>query len=188
MREKLSSVVAVLQGIVLTSSTVIGGVWSYNNRDSLMNRAVRSVNVSINARQVEIPGDKGNYILATVEFTNVGKDPENLRWPSSPQESFKVKKVPPDPQPRPITVEKIAGDQEQDVGLRLLPGQLQRRVFMARVDEPGLYYLEFSTPASGDEQRTASQKGDIDISKGEEIFWQDSTYLTVNVPESKKNL
>ena len=181
--EKGKNLWGSLQSIVIIFSLVIGGIWTMINFDFLMRRAQRSVNVTIKPSQVKIPGDSAKYISAIVEYTNVGKDPETFYWPED-RSMFTVTRISLDKNGALVRQEPtkregalVTSSPDSDDGDRLLPGQVSRRVFLAKVDEPGLYYLEFLVRASEEEQKTAWKNDKV--ARTSSVNWQDAAYMTV---------
>jgi hypothetical protein len=164
--EKFRNVLGGLQSLVLSIAIVVGGLWTlytYGPEYQKIQKELkerRAIVINMEPAQVSIPGDPGRYIAARVRFENVGNKTELIYWPAQPfsasrvwiddRGSFQVEQL------RGMRVEAPAGS---ETGLRLMPRIVVNRIFLARVDKPGLYYLELDVEASPEEHREAQDEG-----------------------------
>ena len=173
--ERFKNILSGLQSIVLTLAILTGGIWTlvtFNARQEveiakgtseLLARDLaerRILNIQMEASQITLPNDRARYILATVRFENVGKDSEIFNWSDTP---VHVSRVSINEGDELITLRLPAMriNLPESAGLRILAGEVVKSDFLARVNEPGLYFVDFEMEASRSEQESASQEGVI---------------------------
>lgn len=173
--EKFKNVLAGVQSLIIAIGIIVGGLWTAKTFEIKKEaeiakanfekaerelREKRVVNISINPSQIKIPDQKIQCIYSLVEITNVGNHPETLDWHGP---CFRARRIHFDDKGAtkvgPPTGDILTAASGESVGCRVSPGEVIRVPCLARVDQPGLYYLKFTVNASLDEQKQASNEG-----------------------------
>ncbi len=173
--EKFKNILTGVQSLIIAIGIIVGGLWTartfevrkeaeiarvnYERAEKEL-REKRVVNITINPSQAKIPNQKSRCICSLVEITNVGNHPETLDW-NGP--CFRARKIHfddrGDTKVGPPTGDMLTVSSGESVACRVAPGEVIRVPCLAKVDEPGLYYLRFTVNASVDEQKQASDEG-----------------------------
>lgn len=180
--QKFSNILGGIQSLVLSCAILVGGIWTLFTFDALKQAEIaeadartkeaellqklkaleerRVLVVALEPEQIAIPGDPARYVVARVRFENVGNHTEQIFWS---EDSLTVSRVSIDgsgpAQPARLRGLRLEAYPGEEAGLRLMPGVVVNRLFLARVPEPGLYYLEFNVQASLAEQALAAREG-----------------------------
>ena len=188
--EKFRNLSGGVQSLVLTIAIIVGGLWTLFTYDALRQaeraraeyeklqkdlKERRAIVINMEPTQVSIPGDPARYIAARLRFENMGNQTEVIYWPPNPfnvsriwiddHGSFQLKQL------RGVRVEAPVGS---EAGLRLMPRVAVNRMFLARVDRPGLYYLELDVEASSEEQAEARKEGVL-----ARVTWKEVAHIVV---------
>lgn len=188
--EKFRNVLTGIQSLILSLAIVVGGLWTLFAFDALreadnsladLELKVRELEerrvliVTIEPAQLSIPGDPARYISASVRFENVGNHTKIIYWPTRP---FNVSRLWIDEagslQSETLVGWRVHAGSLAESGLRLMPGVVVNREFLARVDKPGLYYLELEVEASSEEQEQAATEGVFG-----RVSWSDIAHIVV---------
>lgn len=188
--EKFKNIAAGFQSLVLAIAIVIGGGWTIFTFQRLRQsemaeaklraelnelREKRVINIVIKASQTIVPHDTTRYIRAIVEITNVGNYSEVLEWQGPP---FRVRRVLFGNQGTlkfgPPTGAVMAIACAEDAGNEVLPGEIVRLPCVARVRDPGLYYITFTVFVSEAAQSQTEREGG-----SEPVAWSSATLVTV---------
>lgn len=201
---RFKDLMAGFQSLFVCLAVVIGGLWTiylFDVREEAQKAKVdhetakaayeklarelhekRVINIKIKSSQITGP-DKGLYILAEVEISNIGTHTEKLYWNGPPfvarRLRFDQDSNPACDAPEGLMLPSFVSDVEL---YRVLPGEVLRIPCMARVKEPGFYYVSFSIRASPPEQLLARQEG-ID-----KVRWESSTCVVVRPRHSDSEL
>lgn len=188
--ERFKNITAGIQALVLAIAIPIGGVWTMLSFQLLNQmklaeaqlraqlnelRERRVVNIDIKASQTTMPHDTMRYVSAMVEITNVGNYSEILQWHGPP---FRVRQVlfgnheTPKFGPPTGTMMPIACG--EDSGTEVLPGEIVRLPCIAKVTEPGFYYITFTVSASEAIQREIPKEV-----SSKPVEWSSATYIIV---------
>ncbi len=186
--ERFKNILTGLQSIVLTMAILIGGIWTLVTFDALEEAEIakaqseklarelaerRVLNIQMEASQIMLPDDPARYILATVRFENIGKDSEIFYWSENPVNVNKVS-LNEESALSMARTPAVRIDLPGTTGLRISAGEVVKKNFLARVREPGLYFVEFEMAASASEQESAALEGVAGA-----ITWDATTHVII---------
>lgn len=180
----------VVKDMVFALAALVGGVWAILLFMSLHRvelakaklaalKHLPDVQVEIDGAELFIPDDTAHYVRADVRVANTGNrstildfrgrrpfSVARVTWSDAGQRAFKPLAD------SPIYTFVVLGNEERMDSLQrseLLPGDHRVYSFVARVDEPGLYFVEFHVPVSDAEgnRKGWTYKGSTFVTAGE---------------------
>jgi hypothetical protein len=191
--EKFKDITAGLQSVAIIVVAIVGGIWTFyvfhifaqkEKAQSELEDLKRKlqlivIEVQLEAKQHRIANDKNRYIQVRADLANKG----NLRTTLLLSDSLTLMRakigkeieLDPDSLRKFSVVSSRKENNFRAYGLVMRAGETQRIPFLLKVDDPGIYYLDFLVPVDENDPSIAHFP-----KEHRPVFWGSSTYVAVD--------